>query len=117
MKILDNRIYHSSMDKNDEVEGLIDPRMYQYVQFFDSATCMYFRAKPINVVRAWKKFVQIIKSGCGPTLNVFYDKLNLPAILGPNHIDRIFKKEPWLCLYVCEDSTYGALIAIDLEMF
>ncbi len=117
MLVLSRDIYHSSMDENGVVNGPIDPRLYQYVQFFDVTTSIYFRAKPSNVVRAWKFFVWLIKSGYGPTLNVFYDVLNLPAILGPNLVDRIFEKEPWLCLYVCEDSIYGEVIAIDFEMF
>lgn len=117
MKILNRYMYNSSMDVNDAVEGLIDPRIYQYEQFFDVTTSMYFRKQPSEVIRAWKFFVSLIKAGVEPTLNVFYDDLNLPVILGPAHINRVFKKEPVLCLYVCEDSTYGEVIAIDFEMF
>ncbi len=117
MKILNRYMYNSSMDKNDVITGLIDPRMYQYVQFFDQTTGMYFRKKPIEVIHAWKFFVSLINAGVEPTLKVFYDELNLPAILGPTLFDRVFKKEPLLCLYVCEDSTYGEVIAIDFELF
>ena len=91
--------------------------LYKQVTFFDVTTSIYFTTSPIRVIRAWKKFVTAIKTGYEPTLNYFYDELNLPAMLGPNLINRIFEKEPWLCLYICEDSTYGALIAIDFEMF
>lgn len=115
MKIFDNHVYHSSMDVNDAVEGLIDPRIYQYVQFFDMTTCRYFKAQPSEVIRAWKKFVTAIKNGYEPTLNYFY--VELDSSIPGKRADFILKKEPLLCLYVCEDTTHGALIAIDFEMF
>lgn len=108
-------IYHSSIDKNNEVEGLIDPRIYQYVQFFDVTTCRYFKAQPSVVIRAWKKFVTAIKNGYEPTLNYFYDELGFS--IPDKRANFIFNKEPWLRLYVCEDSTHGAFIAIDFELF
>ena len=117
MLILSRDIFHSSMDVNDAVGELIDPRMYQYEQFFDITTSIYFRKQPSEVIRAWKFFVSLINAGVEPTLDVFYNELNLPAIFGSTLINRVFKKEPVLCLYVCEDSTYGEVIAIDFELF
>lgn len=108
-------VYHSSMDVNDVITGLINPRMYQYVQFFDVTICRYFKAQPCEIILAWKKFVAAIKNGHEPTLNYFYEELG--SGICDKRADFIFKKEPWLCLCVCEDSTHGAFIAIDFEMF
>lgn len=117
MEVRNYYLYHSSMDKgpinvSSVGMGLI---LYKQVTFFDVMTNRYFTTSPKRVICAWKKFVTAIKTGYEPTLNYFYDELDLKTTDPRGRF--IINKEPWLCLCVCENESLGPVIAIGFELF
>lgn len=115
-------LYHSSMDKGPINNSPVDDslvgmglRLYEQVPFFDVTTRRYFTTSPMRVIRAWKLFVTAIKNGYEPTLNYFYDELDLKTTDPRGRF--IANNEPWLCLCVCENEFLEPVIAIGFDLF